>query len=54
MRNFTEPIAVAIGSVVGFIFRGDCGGYAQRERGRLRVERLRAPDERNTVTGLGA
>ncbi len=28
--------------------------YAQRERGRLRAERLRATDERNSVTGFGA
>src|SRR5712692_3146613 len=29
-------------------------GYAHRERGRLRTERFRAPEDRNTVTGFGA
>jgi hypothetical protein len=36
------------------LMRSRVRAYAQRERGRLRAERLRAPDERKTVTGLGA
>jgi hypothetical protein len=50
----TEPIALATGSAVVELIAEIWGGYAQRERGRLRAERLRAPDDRNTVTGLGA
>ena len=50
----TGPIVVATGPVMADSNAENCGGYAQRERGRLRVDRLRAPDERKTVTGLGA
>ena len=41
-------------AIAGVALAAEFSGYAQRERGRLRVDRLRAPDERNTVTGLGA